>query len=422
MMGKKTETVSNMIVSLPGEILMDIISRLPVSSLLQIKLVCRAWRCLLQDPQLPYLHFSRLTDIPSHDHQSLILHSRSSINNEIYFLDLPTLNKDDDDEGALPELRKLAVPATNFRFILLGSCRGMMCLANESHRVAIYLYNPLLAEMKEIPTPKCGPNYSLGFGFHPGILYSQIKASFRFRTQTSPGSVISVLTLAAGKATEPSTTEPITWRRVGLVPYHFVNQTHQVPVLGRLHWAARRKERISRKHVLIMSFDLSDETIGEVSMPPVCRCERNCHCRFELLVVRSCLGIAEYKTGGEIKIWVMKDYGVKESWVNEITIDGVDRLGRELGLDTAQTTSFVNMHGVRRSGTYFHMISDFRVLWVMMNGEVLLEFKRCALVRFDPRDGSLKIVLREGGEFLVDSFDTIVHESSVCGIDASINM
>ncbi|CAN1223001.1 hypothetical protein LINPERPRIM_LOCUS1977 [Linum perenne] len=104
----------------------------------------------------------------------------------------------------------------------------------------------------------------------------------------------------------------------------------------------------------------------------------------------------------------MKDYGVKESWVNEITIDGVDRLG--------------SMHGVRRSGTYFHMISDFRVLWVMMNGEVLLEFKRCALVRFDPRDGSLKIVLREGGEFLVDSFDTIVHESSVCGIDASINM
>lgn len=43
-----------------------------------------------------------------------------------------------------------------------------MCLANASHRLPIYIYNPLLAEMKEIARPKCGPTYILGFGFHPG--------------------------------------------------------------------------------------------------------------------------------------------------------------------------------------------------------------------------------------------------------------
>ncbi|CAN0927226.1 F-box protein At3g07870 [Linum grandiflorum] len=285
--------------------------------------------------------------------------------------------------------------------------------------------------MKKIPTPKCGPSYILGFGFHPATKeYKMVTiaavfdgASIRFRTAISPGSVISVLTMAPSqKATEPS--KPNTWRRLGLFPYHFVTQTHQVPVSGRLHWAARRKDRESRKRLVIMSFDLSDETIREVStVLPFCRCQRNCHCRFELMVIGSCLGIAEYKVRGEIKIWVMKEYGVEDSWVNEITIDGVDTLGRELGLET---TSLGNPDGVRRpsSGTYFHMISDFRVLWVLRSGEVLLEFKRRGLVLYDPMNGVLKNVLSSvgGGGFLVDGFNAIVHEGSFCDIDACMDM
>ncbi|CAN0927225.1 F-box protein At3g07870 [Linum grandiflorum] len=228
------------------------------------------------------------------------------------------------------------------------------------------------------------------------------RPSFRFRI--FPGSVISVLTLAPAKATKSS--ESTSWRRIGgLVPYHFENQTHQVPVMGRLHWAARRRDNRSWKHLLIMSFDLSDETIKEVSMLPV-QFDRNFHCRFELMVVGSCLGVAEYKVGGEIKIWVMKEYGLESSWVNEITVE---------------TTSLGNPDGMRRSSscTYFHMMSDFRVLWVLRNGDVLLEFKRRGLVLYDPMNGILKNVWIREGRF---KFNAIVHEGSFCDINACINI
>ncbi|CAL1356272.1 unnamed protein product [Linum trigynum] len=405
------------ILSLPREIVVDIVSRLPISSLLQIKLVCKSWRQLLQDPHLPSLHFSRLKTTMSSD-PCLILHSRNCAHNELYFLDMCSLVKEDDGHPNENKLKKLVVPPTILKFVVLGSCRGILCFANLSQRAAIYLYNPLLAELKEIPKTICGPSYNMGFGFHQETKEYKLvtivavvdRDSLRFRTARSSGSALSVITLTAQNGTRPN--EPTSWRRLGLVPYHFVvHQAHQVLVSGRLHWTAFRRTRGPNKHVVV-SFDLSDEVVREVPMPPICSCERNCRCKLELMVAGARLGIVEYDVGGEIKIWVMMDYGAEESWANEINIDGVD-----INRDGDETIPSDTIGSARRSRTYFHETSDFRVLWVMRNGEVLLEYKRRGLICYDPRNRTWRDVLPQGGGLFVNGFNAFVHDGSFSEID-----
>ncbi|XWS31048.1 hypothetical protein CRYUN_Cryun23aG0043500 [Craigia yunnanensis] len=57
---KTEQPAANMMERLPQEILLGILSRLPITSLVQSKLVCRAWRSLIQDPFLVSQHFSHI--------------------------------------------------------------------------------------------------------------------------------------------------------------------------------------------------------------------------------------------------------------------------------------------------------------------------------------------------------------------------
>ncbi|CAI0383601.1 unnamed protein product [Linum tenue] len=121
------------------------------------------------------------------------------------------------------------------------------------------------------------------------------------------------------------------------------------------------------------------------------------------MVVGARLGIVEYDVGGEIKIWVMKDYGAEESWANGIYINGVD-INHNIG-------------SARRLRTYFHETSDFRVLWVMRNGEVLLEYKRRGLICYDPGNRTWRDVLPQGGGLFVNGFNAFVHDGRFFEID-----
>lgn len=68
---------------LPHEIIHDILSRLPISSLVQFKCVCKAWRALAQDPHLVRFYLSTTTN----NDPCLILHCDFPIRNQIYFVD-----------------------------------------------------------------------------------------------------------------------------------------------------------------------------------------------------------------------------------------------------------------------------------------------------------------------------------------------
>lgn len=142
---------------LPREIILDILSRLPVTSLLQCKLVCRTWKHLAQDPLLVGMHFSR----SGKNDLCLILHCDYPTRNQLYSIKLSPHSKDNQRVNIIhvPPLPK---------FDVLGSCKGLLCLCDSLTKNSLYIYNPFTRDYIELP--KClefhNQDVVLGFVFH----------------------------------------------------------------------------------------------------------------------------------------------------------------------------------------------------------------------------------------------------------------
>ena len=72
-----------MIDNLPQDIALDILSRLPITSLFQIKSVCKVWNALTQDQCLPDLYDARANN----RNPGLIFHCDCLKQNKLCFLD-----------------------------------------------------------------------------------------------------------------------------------------------------------------------------------------------------------------------------------------------------------------------------------------------------------------------------------------------
>lgn len=131
---------ANGIENLTREIALDILSRLPITSLLQSRFVCRAWQRLSLDQNLVNLHLSQA----AMRNPLLIFHCDNPIQNQLYFAELSDLNEE--------KLRKIRTPfcASMPEFNVVGSCNGLLCLSDSLHSDAIFIYNPFTRDYKEL--------------------------------------------------------------------------------------------------------------------------------------------------------------------------------------------------------------------------------------------------------------------------------
>ncbi|KAE8709289.1 PTB domain-containing engulfment adapter protein 1 isoform 1 [Hibiscus syriacus] len=161
--------------TLPGEIIVDILSRLPITSLVQFKFVCKGWRALAQDPV-----FAADMCRTHTANTCLILHCDFPIKNHLYFVDLSRNNQEKDK-----------YPDQEVVF---------------------------------------------GFGFHPKtkeykvvkIVYYRNTSSSSSRRVVYPHSDVQVFTLGSSA-----------WRSLGKIPYQLVRRSSEALVSGRLHWVSR---------------------------------------------------------------------------------------------------------------------------------------------------------------------------------------
>lgn len=384
---KKIQKESSTMESLPREIALDILSRLPITSLIQVKWVCRSWRSLAQDPLLATMHFSRMNDYDP----GLVLHCDLPLQNHLYYLHLSS-----------PDIviTRLRVPMIS-EFAVVGSCNGLLCLWHSLFKDKCYIYNPFTRDFKELPVPEQFPTQTrvtLGFGFHPGtkeykvvrIVYYRNEdevSNFQVRRYSLPESEVQVLTLGNGMST---------WRSKGRTSYQLLGShpyQSQVLLNGRLHWLTCRHRHQSRRQ--LVSFDLADEQFQEVPTP-----NHGIFGRYfsHLAILRGCLA-AITQGFRQLNIWVMKEYGVKESWVKEFSIGA--HLPRHLDLNQAP---FIYVPECPINW------SQARALCFFKNGELLLEYKRRSLVSCDPTSGAFKEISFGG---LPESFSTFVHIGSL---------
>ncbi|XP_021663264.2 F-box protein At3g07870 [Hevea brasiliensis] len=380
--------------SLPREIMLNILSRLPTPSLLNAKLVNRSWQNLAEDPILIDLHFTHMA--ANNTNPCLILHGDHPIQNQLYALYFYPNNS---NVGLVKRISLPPIPD----FDIAASCNGWLCLSNSS-RDTFHLYNPFTSDFLELPNKSTHQNEDvctvLGFGIQAETKeYKVLKISHGTKNVRGcrricgyPQSKAEILTVGS----------PI-WRSLGQISYNLVQSPSQIMVNGKLHWVNSPFIHPRRNNRLI-SFDLADEKFRMVPNPDSAGFERHGSHRLKLVTIGGCLSVVLNINYGSFEIWVMKEYGVRQSWTKEFNISS--DLPRELEEEVVDP-AFKISRMYRRSFT--------RVICSVKNGEILLQYKCRALLSYDPRQGTFKDIKIPG---MPNMFEAVAHDGNLNGIDS----
>ncbi|OMO75816.1 hypothetical protein COLO4_25857 [Corchorus olitorius] len=368
---KKSPSASNMMEQLPQKVILHILSRLPLISLLQSKLVCRAWQILIQDPLLITKHFLHMAE--AHNDPSFILQSNWPIPDQLYFIDFSSHTEGDDQVIISKKLPNFAM-----FMCLADSCNGLLCMHNTSQ--SIYICNPFTRLYIELPklTKYARPG-QLWLGFDPiSKVYKVIQIVFQRYLRRSLGNSFVPSQNLIQSEVQILTIGSLAWRNLGMIPYRLIRPTSKVMVNGRLHWLSKPNKYTTASSLI--SFQLATEQFQEVPKPDCCGSSLD-RCFHGLVVLRGCLSAGSYHENYEqLEIWVMKEYGVKESWIKEFSI-GTTYVPRTFN---QQDIIFFN-------NSRLHFPNSFvGILCILKSGEMLLKYNGRALVLYDPHQGTFK--------------------------------
>ncbi|MBA0715474.1 hypothetical protein Golax_014367 [Gossypium laxum] len=365
---------------LPQELVIDILSRLPISTIMQSKSVNRAWRILIRNQVFVNMHFKRMVE----NDPSFILQIRDQpIQSQLYFGDF---SSHPNDRNVTIITKKLTMLPLLTNFHLVSSCNGLLCLRGTHRSLGlICIYNPFTRDSIELPKLIAkGPSHQvgvLGFGLDATTnKYKVVEVSYKRIYRASPSHVVRPVNRLAPQIIAPSSIDSEvhiltvgngspTRRNLGSFPFHFMCQKSQVLVNAKLHWISY--PRGSKAYLAIMSFDLGNEQFKEVPRPDCISSDRQFH---ELVVLRGCLSAVCFDYDNEeLEIWVMKEYDVKESWVKEFSIGTY--LPKILQPDERESLD---------SSMFYMPKTCMRVLCQLRSGGILLEYKIKALFVYDP--------------------------------------
>ncbi|XP_059654426.1 F-box protein At3g07870-like [Cornus florida] len=135
------------IMDLPDFIIMDILSRLPIRTLLQSRCVCKTWFNLPLDP---YFNNVRLATSPSINIVSPSLNGCSLVELQDRDCNYTRLRY------RLLWFRKLQrqmAMSSSLKLEFLGSCNGLLCFSDYYHN-NVSMLNPIMGEYVALPKPK----------------------------------------------------------------------------------------------------------------------------------------------------------------------------------------------------------------------------------------------------------------------------
>ncbi|KAL6127851.1 hypothetical protein ACLB2K_071212 [Fragaria x ananassa] len=294
---KKTEVHGGQNVELPPEVIDSILLRLPVKPLFRFKLVSKSWQSLISHPD--FVANQSKAAIENKDRRRLFINILSySSPFRLYSLNLDQFLNENDHHGdgnlvAAPTELDFWAPSVHC------SCYGLFLSTQFARDNCYCLINPVTKESKKLPKPPIwrlplNPCflcvYALGFD-HSTNEYKVINGQ-----EYDDGLVFSVYTLQTGS-----------WRKIDLFPYQVFGCLDGVTVNGHVHWLARK---VADESLVIISFLLGEEKVREIALPP--NASNDC---IQLGAFRDwlCVTSTSY-TAIFNEFWVMKKYGVDESW------------------------------------------------------------------------------------------------------------
>lgn len=153
---------------LPHEILVEILSRLPVKSLLRFRSVCKRWYCLITDPQFVTLHLNQSS---KQSEKILISPTLYWSVTHFYSIDLKSCNQHEMERLDFPP----DIRGSWETVIGNSSCNGLVLLIIDHKK--LILWNPSTRECREIAYPN-STKYRLDTGIY-GLGYDSVNDDYK---------------------------------------------------------------------------------------------------------------------------------------------------------------------------------------------------------------------------------------------------
>ncbi|KAF2295990.1 hypothetical protein GH714_035571 [Hevea brasiliensis] len=294
------EAMSISMPRIPRDLIIEILTKLPVKSLLKFKSVCKSWYSIITDPQFVKLH-SKSPRLFLH---CLAIRFDGAAVEEYHSVDYEAVV---DKCVYYQAMVKFQFPLKEAWVSICGSCNGlifMMSVMNE-----LFVWNPSTGDLKELPqSDLCflinQGSYCHGFGYDKSIDdYKVVVYGFSMGL-SPPKSHVQVLTLKTN-----------TWGIIQDVEfYRNVDPYYGVFANGALHWIANPSS--SSETMDLIAFDLAEEKFQVLPQPEPALPFR----KRALSVVNGWLCLCKGELDSGIDVWIMKEYGVKESWIKLITV------------------------------------------------------------------------------------------------------
>nr|XP_004491719.1 F-box protein CPR1-like [Cicer arietinum] len=296
-LSRNLETQHHSVV-LSNDLTAEILSLLPLESLMQLKCVCRSWKTIIFDPIFIKMHL--------HQFQQ---NKRINVNENI------------------------------LKFI--GSHNGLLCLINDSHtagheQILLYIWNPATRSLSNEIVFCCEEAGFCPFYGRPRQRSSwyeyrrRWKFSFCYDNSNDTYKILA-FRLMSNEVRLFSSRDNI-WtniQRLPVVPIDYGDLFHghlringAVCVSGTINWLAiRNKPRciyedewrfITIDRFEIISFDLSTETYRQLFLPN--GFDKVPHAEPTLAVLMDSLCFSHDFDGTHFIIWQMKEFGVQDSW------------------------------------------------------------------------------------------------------------
>ncbi|CAI9109951.1 OLC1v1009894C1 [Oldenlandia corymbosa var. corymbosa] len=282
-------------VELPQDAVVEILSRLPVKTLLRFKCVCKLWNSLISDPNFVLSTSGR---------ERIIVRSYSE----------PMSFYSIDDEFSVV---KLPIPHVEYlddsdKFKFLGSCNGLVLFLADEH---LYLWNPLTNSCRLMPqlndlVGKLNSRYPMSCGFCFDKSSDDYKVVTVTMVHTGGGinSSVYVASLKEGKM-------PMEFS----IPYRF-SYSYPHVLEEHLHWIV--KEKIGSAQ-LILYFDQEANQFRELSLPDDHEYgDAVSVYYFGFTILDGCLCISRHLNHDATDVLIMREYGVKHSWTRLFTLRG----------------------------------------------------------------------------------------------------
>ncbi|KAL3508093.1 hypothetical protein ACH5RR_033475 [Cinchona calisaya] len=304
---RRRATISDF-AGLPQELITQILLRLPAKSIGRFRCVSKPWNSLLSSPNFIKSH---LTLQSIHNPQNLIIISSSDHSLFTLNFNLKSSSNSSSRRREDGVSRKLKNCRGKWN-CLLGSCNGLVLVLD--YKNCMFLMNPTTLEIVKVSYFSLALDLLASFSLS-GFGYDSSSDDYKFvklECFDQPGGGKRTLVNVYSLKTK-------TWRRSENSLFDHISPRELCPGVflnGAIHWLAT--DSSTEGSPVVVFFDLSTEKFNQVV--PSCFNKSTGSYAYKLVVLGGYLGMVcdviheNSQFSDHICIWLMKEYGVQESW------------------------------------------------------------------------------------------------------------